>query len=94
MMAVPTRENIARMVRVFRPHVFHFVGHGGYQPGDESGYIWLEKEDRTAFQLAADDLTLMLADVTTPLTLAVLNACDTGFRRCKPCDHRTGRRAG
>ena len=41
---IPTRENIARMVRVFRPHVFqYFVGHGGYQPGDEldtSGWRW------------------------------------------------------
>ena len=40
---IPTRENIARMVRVFRPHVFHFVGHAGYSPGmklDTSGWRW------------------------------------------------------
>lgn len=56
-------------------HIFHFVGHGGYDPGTQDGVVVFTKEDGTSQLISSDQLGLILGDEKT-LQLAVLNACD------------------
>ena len=58
-------------------HVFHFVGHGGYDAGSDEGTIALASEQGRTDSVGADDLSRLLGDHHT-LRLVVLNACDTG----------------
>ncbi|MGH3898632.1 MAG: CHAT domain-containing protein [Pseudonocardiaceae bacterium] len=58
-------------------HVFHFVGHGGYDRVAEEGTLALADDDGRTDLVGADDLSRLLAKHPT-LRLVVLNACDTG----------------
>lgn len=69
-----THETLREALRTFRPHIFHFVGHGVIQDGQAS--VLLENSDGRAFPISATVLTEILRD--SPIRLAVLNACDTG----------------
>jgi len=54
-------------------HIFHFVGHGGYEES-RGGYLILADEAGDADSLAADQLA-RLVDAHNPLRLVLLNAC-------------------
>lgn len=58
-------------------HVFHFIGHGGYDEQTGEGLVLLEKEgeEGAAQRFPARDLGSLLADHPT-LKLAVLNSCE------------------
>ncbi len=58
-------------------HVFHFIGHGGYDPVAEEGTLMLADDEGRTDVVGADDLSRLLAKHPT-LRLVVLNACDTG----------------
>jgi WD40 repeat protein len=58
-------------------HVFHFIGHGGFDADTEEGTIALATEQGRTDPVGADDLSRLLADHHA-LRLVVLNACDTG----------------
>ncbi len=58
-------------------HVFHFVGHGGYDRDSDEGTIALVSEQGRTDAVGADDLSRLLGEHYT-LRLVVLNACDTG----------------
>jgi WD40 repeat protein len=58
-------------------HVFHFVGHGGYNRDAEEGTLALADDTGRTRRVGADDLSRLLAEHHT-LRLVVLNACDTG----------------
>ncbi|MFG2000968.1 CHAT domain-containing protein [Spirillospora sp. NPDC048911] len=58
-------------------HVFHFVGHGGWDSESGEGTISLANEQGGTDQVGADDLSRLLGEHPT-LRLVVLNACDTG----------------
>ncbi|MGH3696221.1 MAG: CHAT domain-containing protein [Pseudonocardiaceae bacterium] len=58
-------------------HVFHFVGHGGYNRDAEEGTLALADETGRTRWVGADDLSRLFAEHHT-LRLVVLNACDTG----------------
>ena len=55
-------------------HVFHFIGHGGFDDATEEGVLALER-DGAAHYVAGARLGTLLHDATT-LQLAVLNACE------------------
>lgn len=57
------------------PHVFHFVGHGGYDSRDQSGVLILENEHGDPHEVSGEELGLLLQDERS-LKLAVLNACE------------------
>jgi hypothetical protein len=61
-------------------HVFHFIGHGGFDVASGDGAILLEG-DRRALVTSGQHLGTLLAG-HTPLRLAVLNACE-GARSAK-----------
>ncbi len=58
-------------------HVFHFVGHGGYDQMADEGTLALADETGRTHSIGADDFSRLLAE-HYPLRLVVLNACDTG----------------
>lgn len=66
--------------RAMRPeagpwHVFHFIGHGGFDAASGEGVLLLTGEGGGAVPLPATQLGRLLADHGS-LRLAVLNACD------------------
>ena len=56
-------------------HVFHFVGHGGFDEAADEGLIALSGDDGDAQHLSATNLAMLLADEPR-LRLVVLNSCD------------------
>lgn len=68
------RDSLRKALEEFRPHVFHFVGHGD-QRGQVSGLL-LQRNDGSSEFLAADILQELLRQCGTVL-VAVLNACES-----------------
>jgi len=58
-------------------HVFHFMGHGGFEPGSGRGALRLASEDGTGEWVSAELLADLLDDCRE-LRLAMINACNTG----------------
>ncbi|MDN5794979.1 MAG: CHAT domain-containing protein [Intrasporangium sp.] len=56
-------------------HIFHFIGHGGFDRDGEEGVLALEREDGMADHVAGGRLATLLHDAPY-LQLAVLNACE------------------
>jgi hypothetical protein len=69
-----TWQDLQRAMRKGPWHVFHFVGHGGFDAQSGEGMLALAKEDGRTHRLPATKLGQLLAD-HRPLRLAVLNAC-------------------
>ena len=64
------------VVREFRPHVFHFSGHGHFRPDVAAGELIFQTSSGDVHLLRADQLAVMLYE--NNVSLAVLNGCDTG----------------
>jgi WD40 repeat protein/outer membrane protein assembly factor BamD (BamD/ComL family) len=58
-------------------HIFHFIGHGGFDRNTDEGTIALATEDGRTDPVGADDFSRLLGDHHS-LRLVMLNACDTG----------------
>jgi hypothetical protein len=56
-------------------HVFHFIGHGGFETSEGEGVLVLEKDDGTADRVSGVRLGTLLHDARD-LQLTVLNACE------------------
>ena len=56
-------------------HVFHFIGHGGFDEDAQEGVLVLEKDDGTSHRVSGNRLGTLLHDARN-LQLAVLNACE------------------
>lgn len=56
-------------------HVFHFIGHGGFDTETQHGVLALERPDGTAHRVDGGQLATLLHDAKL-LQLAVLNACE------------------
>jgi pSer/pThr/pTyr-binding forkhead associated (FHA) protein len=56
-------------------HIFHFIGHGGFNPATNEGVLALANKQGTMHLLSAPELGLLLADHKS-LRLALLNACE------------------
>jgi CHAT domain-containing protein len=64
------------VVREFRPHVFHFSGHGHFRPEVAVGELIFQTSSGDVHLVRADQLAVMLYE--NNVSLAVLNGCDTG----------------
>jgi hypothetical protein len=71
-----TIENLQRKLRMMRPHVFHFVGHGVFQENKGALAFRESSGGREVMFLSADRTATLLRDVG--VSIAVLNSCDTG----------------
>jgi len=58
-------------------HIFHFIGHGGFDEAAEEGSLALAMEDGRTYSLHAGGLAMLLRGHPS-LRLVLLNACDTG----------------
>ena len=58
-------------------HVFHFIGHGGFDTNAEEGTLALGDDDGRTYSLRANDLAMLLCGHQS-LRLVLLNACDSG----------------
>jgi hypothetical protein len=75
----PTLSELQSALRRFRPHLFHFIGHGAYLTDQQSGALMFEDENRNSVPVNALALQTLLTD--SNVSLAVLNACETGASR-------------
>jgi hypothetical protein len=76
-----TWRDLQRAMRAGPWHIFHFVGHGGFDEEKDEGTVALSDESGSAQFLSASDLGMLLADHRS-LRMVVLNACE-GARSSK-----------
>ncbi|HVG00376.1 MAG TPA: CHAT domain-containing protein [Chloroflexia bacterium] len=72
--------NLAALQRRLRRgeyHIFHFIGHGGYDHQTEQGVLILEDDHGRGRAVSGQDLGMLLHDHRC-LRLAILNACEGG----------------
>jgi WD40 repeat protein/tetratricopeptide (TPR) repeat protein len=72
-----TWRDLRDAMRSGRWHVFHFIGHGGFDPAAGEGALALAGDDGGTYQLGAENLAMLLRGHPS-LRLVVLNACETG----------------
>ena len=70
-----TLRALQRELRHGPYHVFHFIGHGAYDPTLGESVLLLEDEEGRGKPVSGTQLGTMLADHTS-LRLAILNACE------------------
>ncbi|HEX8599893.1 MAG TPA: CHAT domain-containing protein [Chloroflexia bacterium] len=68
---------LQRKLRRGEYHIFHFIGHGGYDHQTEQGVLILEDENGRGRAVSGQDLGMLLHDHRC-LRLAILNACEGG----------------
>jgi hypothetical protein len=71
----PTWQHLQRALRRGPWHVFHFIGHGGFDQHADQGFIALADEFGDTQRLTATQLGRLLADHRT-LRLVLLNSCE------------------
>jgi tetratricopeptide (TPR) repeat protein len=70
-----TLGHLQRQLRRDDYHVFHYIGHGGYDAQVDDGVLILEGANKRGQQVSGQDLGVLLHDHRT-LRLAVLNSCE------------------
>ncbi len=70
-----TWRDLQRLMRYGPWHIFHFIGHGGFNRATDEGQVMLANETGMAQPLSATQLGRLLAD-HHDLRLVVLNACE------------------
>jgi tetratricopeptide (TPR) repeat protein len=70
-----TLGHLQRQLRRHDYHVFHYIGHGGYDAQVDDGVLILEGANKRGQQVSGQDLGVLLHDHRT-LRLAVLNSCE------------------
>jgi Tol biopolymer transport system component len=84
---VATLQQLQRQLRTSEYHVFHFIGHGGYDERGEEGVLLLEDERGRSDPASAEFLRTLFQNHRT-LRLAILNACEGA--RTDPTDPFAG----
>jgi hypothetical protein len=69
-------ERVNDIMREFRPHIFHFSGHGVFRDEAMAGELVFQTSSANVHLVAADQLAVMLYE--NDVSVAVLNGCDTG----------------
>jgi hypothetical protein len=75
-LASPTIDALRRRLRQERFHIFHFIGHGGFDEAADDGVLMLADEQGRMKPVPAQHLGTVLREEET-LQLAVVNACET-----------------
>ena len=73
----PTLQELRSRLLSGEYHVFHFIGHGKFDPNGGEGFLLFEDPGRRFALVSGDDLGTWFAD-HFPLRLAVLNSCEGG----------------
>lgn len=70
-----TWRDVQRTMRFGPWHVFHFIGHGGFDRNNDEGFLALADEEGEISRLSATQLGRLLADHRY-LRLTLLNSCE------------------
>jgi tetratricopeptide (TPR) repeat protein len=70
-----TLAALQRKLRQAEYHIFHFIGHGGFDEQAQDGVLVLEDEAKRGRQVSGQYLGTLLHD-HRPLRLVILNACE------------------
>jgi hypothetical protein len=73
-----TLPALRRRLRTTEYHIFHFVGHGDFDPQAQDGALIMEDEDGMGQRVSAQNLSMLMRDSRRSLRLAILNACEGG----------------
>jgi len=76
-LAKASLDTLRRQLRSTKYHIFHYIGHGGFDQQAEDGVLVLEGEHRQSHLVSGQRLGTVLHDADT-LRLALLNACEGG----------------
>ena len=74
-LAQPTLSALQRQLRRNTYHIFHFIGHGGFDPGTQDGMLAMEDDHGRSRLVAGDELGTLLHDHRS-LRMALLNSCE------------------
>jgi TonB family protein len=72
---LPTLDGLRLRARGLPFHIFHFIGHGGFDDTAQDGVLQFEDENGMSYPVRGELLGMHLHDHRT-LRLAVLNACE------------------
>jgi hypothetical protein len=72
-----TLPELQRRLRRADYHIFHFIGHGGFNPNTQEGVLVLEDENGRGRLVSGESIGVYLRDEQT-LRLVILNACEGG----------------
>ena len=72
----PSLEELWEWCKAWKPHVFHFVGHGRFSEEEGTPYLVMHQDGGSAVEVPPDQLVEVF-DRRVP-RLAVLNACRSG----------------
>jgi len=70
-----TLSDLRKQLRQGTYHIFHFIGHGGFDERTQDGVLLLEDEARRGRRVSGHDLSMLLHNHRW-LRLAILNACE------------------
>jgi hypothetical protein len=73
----PMLTSLQKKLRHREYHIFHYIGHGGFDEEDEDGVLLFEDESRNSFPVKGQYLGTILHDHRS-LKLVFLNACEGG----------------
>ncbi len=71
-----TLPALRRRLRTTDYHLFHFIGHGDFDPQTQDGALIFEDEDGLGFRASGQSLSVLMRDYRHPLRLVILNACE------------------
>ena len=71
-----TKDDLQRSTRQGAWHVFHFIGHGGFDRQANQGVIVCEDPNKRSHHLTAGQLAMLLSGPSSQLRLVVLNCCE------------------
>ena len=74
-LAQPTLSALQRQLRRNTYHIFHFIGHGGFDPQTQDGMLAMEDDHGRSRLVAGDELGTLLHDHRS-LRMALLNSCE------------------
>jgi len=74
----PTLAALNRRLRTGAYHVFHFIGHGDFDPRSQDGVLIMEEDDQSGRRVSGERLSVLLRDYRQTLRLVILNACEGG----------------
>jgi formylglycine-generating enzyme required for sulfatase activity len=68
-------ETLQVQMRQGKFHIFHFIGHGGFDPGTQEGLLVFEDQNNLGKRLTGQELGWLLHNYPS-MRLVVLNACE------------------
>jgi formylglycine-generating enzyme required for sulfatase activity len=68
-------DTLQQALRLGQQHIFHFIGHGGFDPATQEGVLIFEDEFSLGKRVSGQELGWLLQNYTS-LRLVLLNACE------------------